>query len=83
MRHDVSEEAEVHDQMTIPDYPLTQTQIDQYRRDGFIQLDDVIPADVLQIMRAAIERAVDEETKDGAAASPPGRTPSTLSLIHI
>ena len=54
----------MHDQMTIPDYPLTQAQIDQYRRDGFIQLDDVIPADVLQTMRSAVEQAVAEETSD-------------------
>ena len=32
----------MHERMTIPEYPLTQAQIDQYRRDGFIQLDDVV-----------------------------------------
>ncbi len=71
----------MHDQMTIPDYPLTQAQIDQYRRDGFIQLDEVIPTDVLQTMRSAIEQAVEEETRDGTAASPAGRTPSTYEKI--
>jgi ectoine hydroxylase-related dioxygenase (phytanoyl-CoA dioxygenase family) len=71
----------MHDRMTIPDYPLTQAQIDQYRRDGFIQLDDVIPADVLQTMRSVIEQAVETETKEGAAAAPTGRTPSTYEKI--
>ena len=71
----------MHDRMTIPDYPLTQAQIDQYRRDGFIQLDEVIPEDVLRTMRSVIEEAVDVETKESAAAAPTGRTPSTYEKI--
>lgn len=71
----------MHDQMTIPDYPLTQEQIDEYRRNGFIQLDDVIPAGVLEAMRSTIEQAVEQETNSGAAVAPSGRTPSTYEKI--
>ena len=54
----------MHDTLTIPDYPLTQDQIDQYRRDGFIQLDAVIPGPVLDVMRSAIVNAVAAETNE-------------------
>ena len=60
----------MHDRLTIPDYKLTQAQIDQYRRDGFIQLDDVITGDVLDTMRSVIEEAVDIETRESAGKAP-------------
>ena len=54
----------MHDLLTIPDYPLTQEQIDQYRRDGFIQLDGVITGPVLEAMREAVVNAVAIETNE-------------------
>ena len=71
----------MHDRLTIPDYALTQGQIDQYRRDGFIQLDDVITGDVLDTMRSVIEEAVDTETRESTGKTPPNRTPSTYEKI--
>lgn len=69
------------EQLTIPDYPLTQSQIDQYRRDGFIQLDDVITGDTLARMRSVIEHAVEIETNQSGGKSDPNRTPSTYEKI--
>lgn len=54
----------MHDTLSVPDYPLTQEQIDQYRRDGFIQLDDVITGHVLEAMRGAVVNAVAIETNE-------------------
>ena len=71
----------MHDRLTIPEYPLTQSQIDQYRRDGFIQLDDVITGDVLATMRSAVEQAVETETRESAGKVDPNRTPSTYEKI--
>jgi ectoine hydroxylase-related dioxygenase (phytanoyl-CoA dioxygenase family) len=65
----------------IPDYPLTQDQINDYRRNGFIQLDDVITGKALEALRGAVEIAVDMETKAGAGKEPAGRTPSTYEKI--
>ena len=44
------------------DYPLSEEQIDFYRVNGFIQLDDVITGDDLAQLRAAVEEAVANET---------------------
>lgn len=52
------------DDIAIPSYDLTQEQIDQYRRDGFIQLDNVITGSALNALRTAVEAAVAEESKD-------------------
>ena len=52
------------DTLTIPDYPLTQDQIDQYRRNGFIQLDDVVTGPALDVMRSAVVNAVAAETSE-------------------
>src|SRR5690242_4032708 len=61
---------------------LTQAQIDQYRRDGFIQLPDVFTGDELQRFRDAVANAVAEEV----AAQPepkPGETPSLYASLFI
>ncbi|WP_439601874.1 hypothetical protein [Devosia sp.] len=50
----------MHDTLSVPDYPLTQEQIDQYRRDGF--MDEVITGPVLDAMRRAVVNAVAIET---------------------
>lgn len=70
----------MHDTLTIPDYPLTQEQIDQYRRDGFIQLDDVITGPVLDAMRSAIVNAVAAETSE-ASGKPTTGTRGTYEKI--
>lgn len=44
------------------DYNLTQDQIDAYRRDGFIQLNDVIAGPDLQALRDAVAGAVERES---------------------
>ena len=44
------------------DYPISPEQIDQYRRDGFIQLNDVIKGSDLDKLRDAVELAVAEES---------------------
>jgi phytanoyl-CoA hydroxylase len=43
------------------DYSLSQAQIEAYRRDGFVQLNDVITGSDLERLRNAVERAVDAE----------------------
>ena len=42
-------------------YPLSKGQIEQYRRDGFIQLDDIVTGDDLKRLRDAVARAVEED----------------------
>ena len=71
----------MRDTLTIPDYPLSQEQIDQYRRDGFIQLDDVITGKVLETMQSVIFDAVASETRDGETQAGKSRTPSTYEKI--
>jgi ectoine hydroxylase-related dioxygenase (phytanoyl-CoA dioxygenase family) len=44
---------------------LTPAMIDQYRRDGFIQIDDVFVGDELQAIRDAVAGAVEEENSSG------------------
>jgi phytanoyl-CoA hydroxylase len=70
----------MHDTLTIPDYPLTQDQIDQYRRDGFIELDNVITGAVLDSMRSAIVNAVAAETSE-ASGKPKTGTRATYEKI--
>jgi ectoine hydroxylase-related dioxygenase (phytanoyl-CoA dioxygenase family) len=43
------------------DYPVSQAQIDAYRRDGFIQLNNVITGPALTELRNAVANAVDRE----------------------
>jgi ectoine hydroxylase-related dioxygenase (phytanoyl-CoA dioxygenase family) len=71
----------MHGKLEIPDYPLTQEQIDDYRRNGFIQLDDVITGDVLASMRGAVESAVEQETREAAGTRPAGQTLGTYEKI--
>jgi phytanoyl-CoA hydroxylase len=39
---------------------LSDTQVDQFERDGFLYLEDIIPADTLQALRTEFEHWVDE-----------------------
>ena len=57
----------MRDDARTADYPLTRGQIDQYRRDGFIQLDGVITGAALAAMRLAVETAVAEESAPAPA----------------
>jgi phytanoyl-CoA hydroxylase len=61
---------------------LTQNQIDQYRRDGFIQLSDVFTGQELQQFRDAVAGAV---AKEVAEQAPPDRhrVPGTYESIFI
>uniref|UniRef100_UPI00404B3F2F phytanoyl-CoA dioxygenase family protein n=1 Tax=Cephaloticoccus sp. TaxID=1985742 RepID=UPI00404B3F2F len=61
------------------EYPLTPEQISNYRRDGFIQLNDVITGQDLAAMREAITRAVQEES----ATDNPQRVKSSYEQIFI
>jgi phytanoyl-CoA hydroxylase len=70
----------MHDTLTIPDYPLTQDQIDQYRRDGVIQLDNVITGRLLDTMRSAVVDAVAGETREGSQ-KPKSQTLATYENI--
>jgi phytanoyl-CoA hydroxylase len=67
------------DTAALPDYKLTQLQIDQYRRDGFIQLDDVFAGETLDALRLAVEGAVAEET--AAEGQPKGEVNATYAKI--
>ena len=46
------------------DYPLTDDQISEYRRNGFIRLNDVVVGEELNAMRDAVASAVAEETRN-------------------
>src|SRR5690606_5884802 len=61
------------------EYPLTPEQITNYRRDGFIQLNDVITGTDLAAMREAITTAVKQES----AAEDPKRIKSSYEQIFI
>jgi phytanoyl-CoA hydroxylase len=50
--------------MTDADYPMTQVQIDAYRRDGFVQISDVVTGDALSDLRNAVVTAVEAENQD-------------------
>ena len=52
------------------DYPLTEAQIDFYRTNGFVQLNDVITGAALQAFREAVAEAVATETPAEASAEP-------------
>ena len=61
------------------DYPLSPAQIEQYRRDGYIRLDDVITGDELTQFRLAVEEAVAEEREP----EDPGRIKGSYEQIFI
>lgn len=60
-------------------YPLTDEQIAAYRRDGFIQLDNVITPDELAELRDATETAVREESHN----DDPNRKKTSYEQIFI
>jgi phytanoyl-CoA hydroxylase len=68
------------------DYPLTSAQIDQYRRDGFIKLEDVITGEALHRFRDAAATAVEQEKSldvMGRNISAPSQTKGTYEQIFI
>ncbi len=78
----------MHDNLNIPDYPLTPDQIDQYRRDGFIQLDNVIAGAVLDSMRSVRVIRQGGECGRSPAGYTAGREPrpggnTFVSTIHL
>jgi ectoine hydroxylase-related dioxygenase (phytanoyl-CoA dioxygenase family) len=58
----------VADTVNTAEYPLTGEQIAQYRRDGFIQLNDVVTGAELQELRDAVAEAVQGEMDLGVMA---------------
>jgi len=62
-----------------PPYPLTHEQIAAYRRDGFIQLNDILTGADLQEMRDAVAGAVQSES----AQDDPQRVKSSYEQIFI
>lgn len=60
-------------------YPLTPEQIAAYRRDGFLQLPDVITGDELAAMREAVAAGVTRDT----AARDPDRPKTSYEQIFI
>lgn len=46
------------------EYPLTEEQISAYRRDGFVQIDDVLTGEALVELRTAVANAVAAENDD-------------------
>src|SRR5947208_7968170 len=49
--------------MSEPEYELSPSKIEQYRRDGFIRLNDVFACESLQQLRDAVADAVQSELK--------------------
>lgn len=60
---------------------LTQADIDEYRRNGFIQIDNVFEGDELAALRDAVASAVDAEKV--AAPPDPARTPTPYEVLFI
>src|SRR2546421_5640317 len=61
-------------------YPLRDEQIEQYRRNGFIQLDDIVTGRNLKRLRDAVAKAVEQEDTQ---AADPNRTKSPYEQIFI
>src|SRR5437763_2030662 len=61
-------------------YPLSKGQVEQYRRDGFIQLDHIVTGGDLKRLRDAVAHAVEEESKE---AADPTRTKTPYEQIFI
>jgi ectoine hydroxylase-related dioxygenase (phytanoyl-CoA dioxygenase family) len=62
------------------DYPLTEQQIETYRQDGFIQLNEVITGTALHQLREAVEEAVRQES---APPDPERRPKSPYEQLFI
>lgn len=60
-------------------YPVSDEQIAQYQRDGFIQISNVVTGDDLVRLREAVEAAVESERGERA----PGETKSVYEQIFI
>jgi phytanoyl-CoA hydroxylase len=60
---------------------LAQAQIDQYRRDGFIQIPGVFTGDELRQFRDAVAAAVAQEVAE--QKPDPGRTPTAYEALFI
>ncbi len=60
-------------EMMDQEYPLTEEQILDYRRNGFIELDDVITGRDLAELRDAVARAVDKENEGESADTSYGK----------
>jgi phytanoyl-CoA hydroxylase len=56
-------QAAAAEQFLCSDYPVTQAQIDAYRRDGFVVIEDVVTGEALEELRHAVERAVHAENQ--------------------
>jgi ectoine hydroxylase-related dioxygenase (phytanoyl-CoA dioxygenase family) len=69
------------------DYDLSDEQVEFYRRNGFVQLNDVITGETLGRFRDAVAAAVDAETGRGrqgeASAAEPARPRGTYESIFI
>lgn len=63
-------------------YPLTDAQIQSYRRDGFIQLDGTIAGQPLESFRAAVSGAVEELERERRATDP-NKVKGTYEQIFI
>jgi phytanoyl-CoA hydroxylase len=60
---------------------ITRKQVDQYRRDGFIQLKGIFAGEELQELRDAVASAVESESADRPERT--GRTPTPYEQIFI
>jgi ectoine hydroxylase-related dioxygenase (phytanoyl-CoA dioxygenase family) len=60
-------------------YPLTDEQVAQYDRDGFVRISNVLDEAELKRLRDAVEWAVEQENQP----RPPGQTKSTYEQIFI
>ena len=61
-------------------YRVTDEQVEQYRRDGFIQLDNIVTGRDLKRLRDAVVRAV---ARESAQAADPNRTKTPYEQIFI
>ena len=60
-------------------FPVSDEQVAQYRRDGFISLDNILHGSELSRLRDAVAAAVERES----APRPPGQTPTPYEQIFI
>ncbi len=78
----------VTDEQLSDEYPITEEQIQKYRKDGFIACDAVFSGDVLAALREAVEAAVESEKQSDImghtkAADPSHATKGTYEQIFI
>ncbi|HYF52570.1 MAG TPA: phytanoyl-CoA dioxygenase family protein [Planctomycetota bacterium] len=69
-----------HPEQIDQDYPLTQEQIDFYRKNGFIQLNDVVTGEALAALREAVAAAVKDE---GIPDNQANKTRSSYEALFI